>query len=239
MPIQGNCLEILPYSIPANMKVIGMDADSSDGCSVLLSTFHKEALDGKDAIFIDFKQTRIDQIGADGKLKYSLDVSSSFMNTEEIPLIFESNSSGNYFVGIENTLMYFSTNENEVEQDTVDGYFETLVCDNNKAYAVYWDYSSEKTILSSIEDGKLSSMAELKTFDEDYRSVSIYSDSLYLYSRDGVYRFRDNKQECIYKNDDINEMRPFIYGEDVSSDGEICILLKIEDKYRVRHIKVA
>lgn len=237
-PINGNDLETLSYKIPENMKVLSLSADSSGECSVLLSTFHEEPFEGENAILIDYQITRIDRIDTDGKLKYSLDVSDEFRKSELMPVIFEADACDNYYVNNGSVLMHFSRNSNKVEKFIVDGYYETVMCDDDKAYAVYWDNSSEKTILTAINDGEIKRVAELETFNEDYSSISKSGEDLYLYNRDGLYKFSNNTQECLYKDDNIKETKRFIDGEDLSTEGELCILLNKDYKYSVRHIKI-
>ena len=235
-PINSNALEKLHYEIPENMKVLRISADSSGECSLLLSTFHEEDFEGEKATFIDFNTTRIDRIDTDGQLKYSLDISDEFKKAEEIPLIFEADEGDNFYVNVGSVLMHFSIKD-KIEKFIIDGYYETVMCENGKAYTVYYDYSAEKTFLSLIEDGEISKVAELETFNEDYRSISKSGDDLYLYSREGLFKYSNDTQECLYKDDNITDTRRFMDGEDLSSEGELCILLNVDEKYSVRHVR--
>lgn len=236
MPINGNNMEKVPYDIPADMKVLGMDVDLSGECSILLSTFHEEELEGDMATFIDFKTTRIDRIRENGELNYSIDISNEFQNAEEIPLIFESDANGNYYISKDNILVQLSI-DNTIEEYEIDGYYEAVNCEGDNVYAVYWDNSTEKTILSSIDKGEFCSITELENLDDDYREISVYGKELYMYSRNGLYKLNNNKQRIIYNSDQIDEIRPFIISEDLSPSGELCMLLKIDDKYLIRHVK--
>ncbi len=238
MPINGNNLERLSYEIPNDMKVIGMNVDSSEECSVLLSTFHEEVCEGENAIFIDFRKTRIDTIGADGILKNTLDTSEMLKNMEAIPLIFESDSNNNFYINDGEVLMHFSGTEEKIDKYPIDGYYETVMCEKGKTYTIYWDYSSEKTVLAEIKDGKMDDISELETLDEDYRSISMQKNDLYLYSREGLYKFCNNKQECIYRDNNLNKTRPLIHGEDLSAEGELCMLLRSNGSFKIRHIKI-
>lgn len=238
MPEDGGELDILPYKIPDNMKVIGMDADSSGECSVLLSTYQDVEIDGQNLYYIDYEITRIDRIGIEGELEYSLEITDEFKDVEDVPLAFESDADGNYFISNGNTLIHFSP-DNTVEKIPFDGKLHAVTLNKDKAYAIYMDSTSGNMMLSSIENGEVHPISELENDGDVYRNMSVVGESLYLYSRAGIYRYSNNEQEDIYKMDDKMEERPFIEGEDLTADGDLCMLLKINDKYRIRHIKFA